>query len=760
MQHFSELAPLLIANGYASPVPIVPGKKFPGFDGWQNFVYDPSRAGSYPEHGTALICGAVVGLDIDCYDSAVTEQLRNLAQKMLGPTLIRIGQPPKELLVYRTTEPKSKLVTNRYQIPNTAKPSRVEVLGVGQQFLIFAIHPDTQKPYTWIADETPLNTPFESLPLVDWNQMGLYLALADEILAKAAGVAPMAPRSSAPAAAAAKAADQWPLECGRLALSLVKLISGERDRWRNMAWALRDMCGTGAFDIFHAWSKREVDYTNEDDCRLVWDSDKEKQGGVSRASLLKFANDQAKADKNNADCKAWVAARNAYLKAQHDAQHKGSLAKLEEELIYVTDQDKFWCIPASLYLPSDSAVRQLYTSVMPTDPLTQRKADPIVALRESATKPIVTGRDYAPGEPRIYERSGQRYLNSYIDPAIAATEPTQEERDTWDWFVTRSFGDDEFGRWFLDTLAFRVQRPASKLYKASLIYSPTAGNGKSTWSVFLPRIVLGQPNVAEPRHTMLEGQFNDFFADVQVVHLDEIRFGGGRADAAKIMDNLKTPIDSDVLTINAKYQRPRVVHNIAWVTATSNRFDALMIDPSERRWGVYELKAPALTIAERGRLFSRWLNTDRGPGTLKQILLDRDITAFDPMAEPPETEAKAEMKLASEPLPIQLLREGFDGDIYAPLFDRDIVLARKLADFVNEHTKWAVTPKTLSRHIEASSLDWPHCEVLSGGRRQAARITRNVEQWLAATMKERGEYIDGQSHQIPERTDRPIQPPT
>ena len=43
----------------------------------------------------------------------------------------------------------------------------VEILGLGQQFVAFGIHPATGQPYHWPLGETPLDVPFEALPLVD-----------------------------------------------------------------------------------------------------------------------------------------------------------------------------------------------------------------------------------------------------------------------------------------------------------------------------------------------------------------------------------------------------------------------------------------------------------------------------------------------------------------------------------------------------------------------------------------------------------------
>ena len=48
-------------------------------------------------------------LDIDCHDEAITRTVRRIAFNELGPAPARVGKSPKELLVYRTCEPFSRV---------------------------------------------------------------------------------------------------------------------------------------------------------------------------------------------------------------------------------------------------------------------------------------------------------------------------------------------------------------------------------------------------------------------------------------------------------------------------------------------------------------------------------------------------------------------------------------------------------------------------------------------------------------------------
>ena len=64
----------------------------------------------------------------------------------------------------------------------TAPLHKIEVLGDGQQFVAFGIHPDTKAPYIWHDDMTPLNTPRAELAEVTEADMQAYLELVAERL--------------------------------------------------------------------------------------------------------------------------------------------------------------------------------------------------------------------------------------------------------------------------------------------------------------------------------------------------------------------------------------------------------------------------------------------------------------------------------------------------------------------------------------------------------------------------------------------------
>ncbi len=93
----------------------------------------------WPDAGVGVVCGPVVAVDIDVMDPALALEIERLARARLGDTTaLRIGRAPKRLLVYRAAEPFAGI-----------RRAPLEVLGLGQQFVAHAIHPDTGRPYDW-----------------------------------------------------------------------------------------------------------------------------------------------------------------------------------------------------------------------------------------------------------------------------------------------------------------------------------------------------------------------------------------------------------------------------------------------------------------------------------------------------------------------------------------------------------------------------------------------------------------------------------
>jgi putative DNA primase/helicase len=126
-RELTDLRLKLRANGY-DPIPVygahlkvTSAGKRPKMLGWQTKRnVDPEEVSSWSAPAsdqadctnTGIICGNIVGVDIDVLDEALSAQLEARALEMFGASsLRRVGREPKVLLVYRVETANGKLST-------------------------------------------------------------------------------------------------------------------------------------------------------------------------------------------------------------------------------------------------------------------------------------------------------------------------------------------------------------------------------------------------------------------------------------------------------------------------------------------------------------------------------------------------------------------------------------------------------------------------------------------------------------------------
>jgi hypothetical protein len=146
----------LLGAGFA-PIP-TEGKK-PSFSGWQNTVATDAEIDSWfrvyeNAQNTGVLTKTTPAIDIDIFDNSVAEQIEALAWEMAGTKgMVRFGLAPKRALLFRTDKPFKKISTPLFTSPNGTKNNKVEILGDGQQVVVFGTHPDTGRPYSWHGGE-------------------------------------------------------------------------------------------------------------------------------------------------------------------------------------------------------------------------------------------------------------------------------------------------------------------------------------------------------------------------------------------------------------------------------------------------------------------------------------------------------------------------------------------------------------------------------------------------------------------------------
>jgi hypothetical protein len=199
---YGELASYLADYGY-QPVPIKPEFKAPMLDGWQ--------AGHPPGHylphrdpttrkvtdcsrwGTGILTASCPAVDLDIRDRELVRVLLELVDEVLGYAPFRIGAPPKALAPFSTNAPFDKISGRWWALPGEEfrshgySPHRIEVLGQGQQFVSYAIHPGTKRPYRW-RKGCPMTVLWIDLPEIDETLARTFLAAAEQVLEDVAAI--------------------------------------------------------------------------------------------------------------------------------------------------------------------------------------------------------------------------------------------------------------------------------------------------------------------------------------------------------------------------------------------------------------------------------------------------------------------------------------------------------------------------------------------------------------------------------------------
>lgn len=175
----------LIQNGYLI-TPIRPGKKSPTSEDWRNVRSTKSQLaewieGGHQHSGIGIVTRNTPGIDIDVEDEEVAEALQDWLFENVGEAPVRVGRWPRRLLLYRCDTPFRKIQSSKYA-GELGDEYKVEALADGQQFVAYARHPDTGKPYEWVNEgQNPLEIAADDLPTITAEQIGQFVTYFESI---------------------------------------------------------------------------------------------------------------------------------------------------------------------------------------------------------------------------------------------------------------------------------------------------------------------------------------------------------------------------------------------------------------------------------------------------------------------------------------------------------------------------------------------------------------------------------------------------
>ena len=256
--YMAHLGATLVDRGYAI-LPIQPSTKKPGMfrlGAWQDYPKWSRHCerdttenevdiwGDWPEAGIGIAAGRVIGIDIDVVDSPqVALRIEALAKRLLGDTpAVRIGRAPKRLLVYRAAQPFSGF-----------KYPPIEVLGLGQQFIAYGIHPETGKPYEWPV-QTLTDLQIEELPEITEAQARDFAQQAFEMVPHSMRPKSLSVGAKSPAGFASIPEQRGTFDAVQDALQFIVNQDLDYDSWVRIGMALKGALAEAGWPLFEAWS--------------------------------------------------------------------------------------------------------------------------------------------------------------------------------------------------------------------------------------------------------------------------------------------------------------------------------------------------------------------------------------------------------------------------------------------------------------------------------------------------------------------------
>ena len=256
--------------------------------------------------------------------------------------------------------------------------------------------------------------------------------------------------------------------------------------------------------------------------------------------------------------------------------------------------------------------------------------------RQAKGARTLQGITYAAGESVLATMDGNVYGNRWRD----ARPPTaQGDASRWLAHVERLIPEDFERSHVLDVLAYKLQHADRKINHA-ILHGGLPGSGKDT--LYAPFLwAIGRSNVSIVKSEELTSSWG-YALEAEVMVVNELR--QAEAKDRRAMENVMKPIIAappEYLPVNRKGLHPYNALNRIWVLCFSNERAAIAIPSNDRRWMCVWSDAGRMSDAEGAAM---WAWYERGGyAIVAGFLMARDVSAFNPGAAPPMTEAKAIM---------------------------------------------------------------------------------------------------------------------
>lgn len=598
----------LLDNGYEI-IPITPGYKYPkGVNNWQTIPSDQDQLDKWisngrADNGVGIRCRTAPAVDIDVRDQAIVERVQAMVQEVTGADYMyeRTGSAPKILIPFRTDEPFKKVQSTLYVDPDGVE-HKVEILGDGQQYVAFAVHPDTGQPYEWGFTGDPSDTPLADLPLLTLEMARtIILRFETELVPNnwtRKGKGSSGTSSSTEDQSGGDPMLSWANDVPPMGISLERvrrILSVQSlatyDEWLQVGMAIHHETA-GSPDGLALWDEISSEHPGYEAgaCEHKWlrgfrddpsssprtmrtyqkqYNDERQEAEQVRDTMSEFLERYILVEKGDMVCDL-TRPPHRWLSKLVEFQHATHNRRVEIE------------VPAPLAADPD----RTRTVIEPAHKLWLANRDRLTA----------EGEIYDPNRKSLYtDKEGTTWINTFFLPRHVKSENRDNAKEMLARILEHFeyiFPIEEEREWFLDWLAWKIQHLGKRCLVSPLHVSELQGTGRG-WITNLIESMFGVWNCGETEIAdMVEGQWGDHLHQKLFSFVHEAR----AADRYHVIDKMRKVLTEKTQRLNLKHGESGTFHIYTNIFMMTNHWDAFSIPVNDRR--VQVLTGPSKKIGD------------------------------------------------------------------------------------------------------------------------------------------------------------------
>lgn len=685
----------LSANSKVQPFQVgkIPGRfnrgEWSGLAGpWPTFGLaerDQQLAASWPTHNVGLRAADFPGIDCDTATKEALDMVEAIINETFGEAPARErGNAPRALFVFRRSGEaairKNRIVFN----DDKGVEHAVEVLGLGQQYVISGIHP-SGVAYEWreVADAQGrilkrdlLSAKASGLKGITVDDVNMFMSrLRSEIIGRGwtvtSAVAPKYGAGGREEGVLVSSAE--PLIDNEIALEALRAIPNHeqtlptREDLVAIVSSFKHAVGKNSEELYPdvvAWATK-YGFADEPYIEKVWLSIKtarvspdhllntaRKYGfrGDAVLDFQDFGDDGDDGEKREMDINAKIERAQA---AEND--NREALSALAKKLVYWPDEQVFVVKDNGVVFSAEALNNSSYgTMVAPAGSSGVRST--ANQLRNGGLLQEISGVVYLPGKSQLvtWEKDGRPGLFYNRWHAVHTALPdkvTDADVRPWLEHVEYLVPDQTERNKLLDFFAHIVQRRGQKIRWAPLLIGKQ-GTGKDL--LIKPLMLFFGHNAQDLKPDFLTARFNGFLEN-ELLIVQEMKRSNKTSGVYNSIKTMLSGTAADVNMVEQKYKSPYAVPNVVNMLFFSNHLDALEIDPDDRRFFVIMSDVTKREYEYYRTLADDFYKAQSGWRKVIRWLMQRDLTGFSSSEAPPSTSSK------------ELMIEAQRGDLFLAL---------------------------------------------------------------------------------------------